>query len=126
MNRVLLLGKLAYDPEMKKTHSGLSVCNMSVSTMEPGLRKTEGQAQPHFEYHRVVAWGKTAESCGRYLKKGSDVFIEGKIRTDTYEKDGVKHKITKVHVDNIKFLATDKPAREEVQEKIQEEDDTPF
>lgn len=121
MNRVLLMGKLSFDPEFRKTTSGLSVCNLSICTMEREIRKTQTEAKAHFEYHRAVAWGKTAETCAQYLRKGSMVFIEGKLRTDTYEKDGQKHKQTKIVVDNIKFLASDhaeaaKPA----------EDDTPF
>lgn len=113
MNRVLLMGKLTFDPDLKHTNSGLSVCNLSVATMERAERKTTPEAKPHFEYHRVVAWGQTAETCAKYLRKGSTVFIEGKLRTDTYERDGVKMKSTKVVVDNIKFLDSRPDERED-------------
>lgn len=118
MNKVLLMGKLSFDPDFRQTQSGLAVCNLSVATMERAERKTNDQAKPHFEYHRCVAWGKTAETCAKYLKKDAMVFIEGKLRTDSYEKDGVKQKLTKIVIDNIKFL---EQARTQA-----ERDDIPF
>ena len=112
MNKVMLMGKLSFDPDFRTTQSGLAVCNLSAATMERAERKTSDQAKPHFEYHRCTAWGKTAESCKKYLKKDSFVFIEGKLRTDSYEKDGVKKTLTKIVVDNIKFLDAPKHAEE--------------
>lgn len=99
MNKVLLMGKLGFDPDMKTTQGGLCIANLSVTTIEPGK---EGKA--HFEYHKVVAFGKTAESCGKYLRQGSQVLIEGKLKTDSYEKNGQKVKATKVIADAVKFL----------------------
>lgn len=117
MNRVLLLGNLSYPPEFLKTKSGVSVCNFSLKTVEHS--KKPGEMKSYSEFHRCVVWGKTAETCHQYLKEGSSVFIEGKLKTDQYEKDGHKHKITKVHVDNITFLGSNP-------EPAEAPDDTPF
>lgn len=117
MNRVLLLGKLSYAPEFATTKSGTHVCNFSLQTVEPS--KKPGENKNYSEFHRCVVWGKQAETCKAYLKQGSTVFIEGKLKTDSYEKDGHKHKITKVNVDNISFLG-------EQPQPQAAEDDTPF
>jgi len=104
MNKVMLMGRLAYDVDLKKTQTGLSVANMKLVTNERIDHKTNSDSKSHSEWHSLVAWGITADTCAKYLKKGSLVFVEGKIRTDQYEKDGAKVKNTKVVVDNIKFL----------------------
>ena len=104
MNKVMLMGRLAYDVDLKQTQTGLAVANMKVVTQERVDQKTTTETKMHNEWHNVVAWGITAETCGKYLKAGSVVFIEGKLRTDQYEKNGVKTRTTKVVVDNIKFL----------------------
>jgi len=104
MNKVMLMGRLAYDVDLKKTQTGLSVANMRLVTNERVEHKTSADSKTHSEWHNLVAWGITAETCAKYLKKGSLVFVEGKLRTDSYDKDGQKIKATKIVVDNIKFL----------------------
>lgn len=116
MNKVLILGKVAFDPDLRKVGNNQTVCNLVVNTYEK--RKDD---KPSFEAHRVVAWGATAEACGRYLKKDSQVFIEGKMRTEKYtDKNGIEKQMTKVMVDSIRFLEgiADK--------KTATEDDVPF
>lgn len=104
MNKVILMGRLSFEPELRKTQSGLSVCNLSLATMERIEHKTNDGKKHHTEYHKLVAWGGMADICAQNLRKGSTVFVEGKVRTDTYEKDGVKVKSTKIVVDSVKFL----------------------
>jgi single-strand DNA-binding protein len=107
MNKVMLMGRLAYDVDLKKTQSGLSVANMKLVTNERVDHKTTTETKTHSEWHNMVAWGVTADTCANYLKKGSLVFVEGKIRSEQYEKDGAKVKTTKIVVDNIKFLQSE-------------------
>lgn len=107
MNKVMLMGRLAFDVDMKQTLTGLAVANMKLVTQERVDQKTTTESRVHYEWHNLVAWGKTAETCAEFLKKGSSVFVEGKIRTEQFEKSGVKQKTTKVVVDNIKFLRSE-------------------
>lgn len=109
MNRVMLMGKLSFDPELRETKAGVPVANLSVTTMDRSAGKGEGADDKIlWEHHRVTVWGKTALSCKQYLHKGSTVFVEGRLRTESYEKDGRPLKITKISADQIKFL--DPPA----------------
>jgi single-strand DNA-binding protein len=104
MNRVMLMGKLSFEPELRKTHAGVPVANLSVTTQERLPARGDVEEKVLWEHHKVVVWGKTAESCAQYLHKGSLVFVEGKLRTESYEKEGRTLKVTKVSADAIKFL----------------------
>jgi single-strand DNA-binding protein len=102
VNRVSLVGRLGKDPEVKFLQSS-TVCNFSVATDESWTDK-QGQKQQRTEWHSIVAWGKLAEICGEYLAKGRQVYIEGSLRTEEYEKDGVKRYATKIIAKEVVFL----------------------
>lgn len=119
MNRVMLMGKLSFEPELRKTHAGVPVANLSVTTQERLPARGDVEEKVLWEHHKVVVWGKTAESCAQYLHKGSLVFVEGKLRTESYEKEGRTLKITKVSADAIKFL-------DPAPSKQNEPEDAPF
>jgi len=104
-NQATLVGNLGNDPDVKYTQSGTAVCKLSVATSE----KRKGEEVT--TWHRVTAFGKLAEICGEYLKKGSKVFIQGRIHNDSYEKDGVKHYTSEILADQMRMLG-DKPAGE--------------
>lgn len=98
VNKAILVGRLGRDPESKATQSGMEVCKMSIATS----RKRNGEE--HTEWHRVTAFGKTAEACSRYLAKGREVYIEGRIQTTSYEKNGEKRYSTEIVADTVQFL----------------------
>lgn len=110
VNKVILLGNLGKDPEAKVLESGQMVVNFPVATTEKWKDK-DGQIQEATEWHNCAAWGKQAEVIEKYLKKGAKVFIEGKIKTESYEKDGEKKFLTKIQVREINFLDS-KPKNE--------------
>jgi single-strand DNA-binding protein len=88
VNKVILVGNLGREPELRATPSGQSVCNFSLATTERFTGR-DGQAREQTEWHNIVVWGKPAEACGRYLKKGSQAYIEGRITNREYEaRDG--------------------------------------
>ncbi len=99
VNRVTLLGKLGQDPEVRYMPNGTAVANISLATSEQWTDKQTGQKVEETEWHRVVVFGKLAEIAGEYLRKGSQVYFEGKNQTREWEKDGVKRYTTEVVVD---------------------------
>ena len=107
VNKVILVGNLGRDPEVRATPSGQSVCNFSLATTE---RYTDrgGQQRDQTEWHNVVVWGKMADVCGQYLKKGRQVYIEGRLTTRQYEaKDGTgKRYRTEIVAQRVQFLGT--------------------
>ena len=105
LNKVILIGNLGSDPEMRYTASGTAVCKFSLATSRKFTGK-DGQKQEKTEWHRIVAWTKLAEICGQYLSKGKQVMIEGRIEYGSYEKDGVKHYTTDIVADNMVMLGS--------------------
>ena len=103
LNKVILMGNLGADPEMRYTASGTAVAKFSLATSRKFTGK-DGQKQEKTEWHRIVAWGKLAEICGQYLSKGKQVMIEGRIEYGSYEKDGVKHYTTDIVAENMQML----------------------
>jgi single-strand DNA-binding protein len=92
VNKVILLGNLGKDPELKYTASGAPVCRFSLATNETFKNKA-GETEKRTEWHSIVAWGKLAEICGQYLSKGKQVYIEGSIRSSKWEdRDGNERK----------------------------------
>ena len=106
MNKVILSGNLTRDPEVRYTQSGMAYARMGIAVNRPySSKNTEGQAT--VDFFNMISWSKTAEFCGRYLKKGSSVIVEGRIENNNYEdKNGVKHNDVSIHVDNIEFAGT--------------------
>jgi single-strand DNA-binding protein len=104
VNKVILVGNLGADPDMRFTPSGQGVCELRVATSESWNDKN-GQRQERVEWHRIVVWGKRAEVCSKYLAKGRQVYVEGRIQTRTYDdKDGNKRYITEVIANDVQFL----------------------
>jgi single-strand DNA-binding protein len=105
VNKVMILGRLGTDPELKYTPSGAAVCNFSLATSESWADKS-GQKQEKTEWHRVVVWGKLAELCNQYLSKGKQAFVEGSLQTRSWEgQDGSKRYTTEINARNIQFLS---------------------
>lgn len=103
LNKVMLIGNLGKDPELKYTPSGVAVATFSMATSEQ-WKDQDGNAQERTEWHNIVAWRKLAEIVGEYLKKGKKVYVEGKLQTRNYEKDGVKRYVTEIVADQIIML----------------------
>ncbi len=105
VNKVILVGNLGRDPEVRATPSGQSVCNFSLATTERYTDRA-GQQRDQTEWHNVVVWGKQADLCGQYLKKGRQVYVEGRLTTRQYEaKDGTgKRYRTEVVAQRVQFL----------------------
>jgi len=135
INKVILIGNLGQDPELKYMPSGDAVCNFTIATTEV-FKDREGNQQEKTEWHRIVAFRKLAEICGEYLKKGKQVYIEGKIQTRSWEdKDGVKRFTTEVVADTMKMLGrrdeetgstAPPPPKEGKNASLEAEDDLPF
>ena len=87
VNKVILIGNLGADPELRYTASGTAVAKFRIATSET-FTDRQGTRQERTEWHRITAWGKLAEICGQYLSKGRQVYIEGRIRSDTWEQEG--------------------------------------
>jgi single-strand DNA-binding protein len=105
VNKVILVGKLGADPEVRYTAGGTAVCKFSLATNRKFTGK-DGQKQEKTEWHRIVTWAKLAEICGQYLAKGKEVYIEGRIEYGSYEKDGVKHYTTDIVAENMTMLGS--------------------
>lgn len=104
VNKVILVGHLGADPDMRYTPSGQGVCELRLATSESWNDKN-GQRQERTEWHRVVVWGKRAEVCSKYLSKGRQVFVEGRIQTRSYDdKEGNKKYITEIIAADVQFL----------------------
>jgi single-strand DNA-binding protein len=138
VNKVILVGNLGKDPEVRFTPSGRAVCKFPVATSERWTDQ-QGQKQERTEWHNVVVWGKQGESCGQYLAKGRQVFVEGSIRSRQYDdKEGNKRYITEIIARDVRFLggggggrATQDagfsaPPGEDAEPAGQTDDDIPF
>ncbi|MGE4551941.1 MAG: single-stranded DNA-binding protein [Desulfovibrionaceae bacterium] len=105
LNKVMLIGRLGQDPKLSYTQSGQSVANFTMATDESYKDKTSNQKVERTEWHRVVAWGRTAEFCSNYLSKGRLVFVEGKLQTRKWQdQQGQDRWTTEVVANNIEFL----------------------
>jgi len=105
VNKVILVGRLGKDPEIRSTPSGTSVAKFSIATDDRYTDKA-GEKQERTEWHNIVAWGKLAEICGQYLRKGKLVYIEGAIRTDSWDdkETGVKKYRTEIIANQMQTL----------------------
>ncbi|HLB05873.1 MAG TPA: single-stranded DNA-binding protein [Thermodesulfobacteriota bacterium] len=106
VNKVILLGRLGADPEVRYTSGGTAVAKFNLATSET-YKDKDGSKQEKTEWHRVVAFGKLGEICGEYLSKGKQVYVEGKLQTRSWEdKDGNKKYTTEVNVNNMVMLGS--------------------
>ena len=104
MNKVILIGNLGSDPEVRNTANGTAVASLSVATTER-RKNGDGQWESTVEWHRVTVWGHTADACGRYLSKGSKVGVDGRLQTRKWtDKNGETRYTTEIVADNVEFL----------------------
>lgn len=116
LNRVMLLGRLTKDPELKHTPTGTAVINFTVATSMK-WKKDGGTPQEKSEFHNVVAWQKLAELAGQYLSKGSQTYVEGRLETRSWEdKDGKKRYTTEIIAEKIEFIGDNKKQNETLKE----------
>jgi single-strand DNA-binding protein len=140
VNKVILVGNVGRDPEIRHLDKGVAVARFSLATTENYTSKT-GEKVSNTEWHNVVAWRGLAEVVEKYVKKGSQLYIEGRLKTNSYEKDGVKHYATEINADTMHMLGRRDGQAEipgqlmtaEVQQVVSEpdfsqpeEDDLPF
>lgn len=138
VNKVILVGFLGRDPEVRYTKSGQAVASFSLATSEKWTGK-DGNKEEKTEWHRIVAWGKLGEICGEYLSKGKQIYIEGRLQTREWEdNDGNKKQTTEIVANNMTMLgqaggsdhqSSNKPPQEKQAYQEQgdfEEDDIPF
>lgn len=102
LNKAMIFGNLTRDPEMKALPSGMQVCSFSLATNRV-YNDRDGNRQETADYHNVVVFGKQAENCAKYLTKGSSTYVEGRMQTRSWEKDGVKQYRTEVIADRVQF-----------------------
>ena len=131
VNKVILIGNLGADPEMRYTPSGTAVAKFRIATTER-FKDRQGNLQERTELHRVTAWGKLAEICGQYLSKGKQVYIEGRIRSDTWEQEGVKRYSYEIIANTMQMLGQARGLEREPEAPFEPpeggvpEDDIPF
>ena len=141
VNKVILVGNLGQDPELRTTQSGVSVATISIATSE-AYKDKAGEWQSNTEWHRVNLWDYMADSAQKNLKKGSKVYVEGKLQTKSYEKDGITRYVTDIRATSLILLDPSenkgeyerKPVNNEFTHpsdqpepmKVDENDDIPF
>jgi len=105
INKAVIVGTLGKDPEIRYAQNGNAVVNISVATNESWKDRQTGEAQERTEWHRIVAWRRLGEICGEYLSKGQQVYVEGRIQTNTWEdKEGNKRYTTEIIANTVQFL----------------------
>lgn len=132
VNRVTLLGNLGADPEVRETRGGTTVANLSVATSRSWTTE-DGDTKDVTEWHRVVAWGGQARFCDEYLRKGDRIYVEGSLRTRSYEKDGESKRVTEVKAYRVVGLERSRRSEEPAEDDFSEDalmssgkDDLPF
>ena len=142
INKVIIVGNLGQDPEIKYTAGGAAVTTLSIATSDSWKDKDSGMDQERTEWHRVVLWRRLAEIAGEYLKKGSKVYIEGQLQTRKWEQEGQTRYTTEIIARDLQFLDSKgssndsssqkssemngQSAVEDVPESAIEDDDIPF
>lgn len=102
LNKAMIYGNLTRDPELKALPSGMNVCSFSLATNRV-YNDRDGKRQEQTEYHNVVVFGKQADTTAKYLKKGSGAYVEGRLQTRSWEKDGAKQYRTEIVADRVQF-----------------------
>jgi single-strand DNA-binding protein len=120
VNKVILVGRLGADPEVKQTNGGGSVCNFSVATSER-FKGKDGEQQEKTEWHKIVVFGRLADICGEHLRKGKQVFVEGRLQSRSWddEKTGAKKYVTEIVAQSVQFLGDSK--RDDAQPQAQQQ-----
>jgi single-strand DNA-binding protein len=105
VNKVILIGNLGADPDVKSSSSGTTVASFRIATSEPRVNRTSGEKTTVTEWHRIVAFGRLAEICGEYLNKGKQVYVEGRLRTRSWEdKEGNRRWRTEIVATQMQML----------------------
>ena len=104
INRATVIGYLGQDPQLRYTPQGTPVCTLSVATDESYTNKSTGERKEAVEWHRVVVWGKQGSICAEKLAKGRQLYVEGKLSTRSYDKDGEKRYVTEIVALRVQFL----------------------
>jgi len=102
INKAMIYGNLTRDPEMKALPSGMQICSFSLATNRV-YNDREGKRQEAADYHNIVVFGKQAENCAKYLHKGNSAYVEGRLQTRSWDKDGVKQYRTEIVADRVQF-----------------------
>ena len=118
VNKVILLGNVGRDPETRYAQNGTAVTRFSIATSEIWKDRSSGEQQERTEWHNIVCFARLAEVAGEYLKKGSKVYIEGQLRTSSWEQDGQKKYRTEVNAKELQML--DSKGRSEIQTSLQD------
>lgn len=107
MNKIMLIGNVGRDPEVRYVEQGVAVARLSLATTERGYTLANGTQVPdHTDWHNVILWRKLAEIVDKYVHKGDKIYIEGRVRYTTYDdKRGVRHNVTEIWADNIELLS---------------------
>ena len=104
VNKAILIGRLGADPELRTTTSGRPVASLRLATNEVWTDR-DGKKQERTEWHRIVVWGPQAEQCAKYLTRGSLVYVEGRLQTREFERDGVTRQVTEINAAQVSFLS---------------------
>ena len=104
VNKVTLLGNLGKDPEYKVISSGVGVCSFSLATTDR-IKNQSGEYEDRTEWHNIECWRGLADTCSKYLKKGSKIYLEGRLKTDSYERDGVTRYMTRIVMSEMVMLS---------------------
>lgn len=105
VNKVIILGNLGADPELRTSPSGVTTCRLSIATSMNWTDKSSGEKKEKTEWHRVVFFGRSAEVIDQYLKKGQQLYLEGRLQTSKYEKDGVERYSTDIIGESFNFIS---------------------
>ena len=124
MNKVILVGRITKDPELKNTQSGTSFVNFTIAVNRPVSQNADQNAS-NADFINCVIWNKQAENLAKYVKQGSLIGVEGRIQTRSYESNGTTRYITEVLCDNVQFLETKKDVKEKQQDETSNDED-PF
>lgn len=126
INRVIILGNLGQDPELRYTPNQVAVCTLNVATTDVRTDK-EGNRQEQTEWHRIIVWNKQAENCQKYLNKGRSVLVEGRLQTRSWQdKDGQKRWTTEIVANNVQFLGGPSQQRDNQPRPVAPEANDPF
>ena len=104
LNKVMLIGRLGKDPDLRFTQGGMAVASFSMATSEEWMDKASNEKKERTEWHRIVAFGKLGEICGKYLTKGKQVYVEGRLQTRSWEQDGVTKYTTEIVASDMQML----------------------
>lgn len=102
LNKAMIFGNLTRDPELKALPSGMNVCSFSLATNRV-YNDRDGKRQENTDFHNITVFGKQAENCAKYLSKGNSAYVEGRLQTRSWEKDGQKHYRTEIIADRVQF-----------------------